>query len=266
MTRRQCLPLLGAALGVATPASAADLKPETVAAFDRYVADLEVRLSPQFDGSRPQWFQDVPSAREQLRLGKVSVRPSKGNGLISVKGGLIQHWTGAVFVSKATLKSALAVAQDYPHHPDYYKPEIGDAKIRTRQNDEFDVYLRIVKSKLFLSAVFNTENKVDYHSIDAARVWCRSASTSIVEVNDAGKPSEHELPVGKDRGLLWRLHSYRFFEERDGGVYLSSESLSLSRDIPFGMGKVMAPFVEDLPGEALQMSLEKTRKAMLARA
>ena len=127
------------------------------------------------------------------------------------------------------------------------------------------VYQRIVKSKLFLSAVFNTEQKVDFHALDAARVWSRTATTRIAEVTDAGKPSEKELPVGKDRGLLWRLTSYRFFEERNGGVYLSSESISLSRDIPFGMGKIATPFIQDLPGEALQMSLDKTRQAMLAR-
>ena len=44
----------------------------------------------------------------------------------------------------------------------------------------------------------------------------RSYSTRISEVSDPGKPTEHELAVGKDRGLLWRVNGNWFFEERDG--------------------------------------------------
>ncbi len=263
-TRRQCFPLVGALLGVSTELSAAELKPETISAFDRHLAETEARFTPSVQGSKPLWF-DAPNIAQQLRAGASSVRPIQANGLIPVKGGLIQHWAGAVFVPKATLKTALIVAQDYPSHTDIYKPEIGAAKIRAHQNDQFNVYLRYVKAKLFLSAVFNTEHKVDYIPVDASRVWCRDVTTRIAEVNDAGKPNEKELPVGQDRGLLWRLASYRLFHERDGGVMISTETISLSRDIPFGMGKIMAPFVENLPGESLQMSLDKTRKATLAR-
>jgi hypothetical protein len=42
---------------------------------------------------------------------------------------------------------------------------------------------------------------------------------------------ERELPVGKDRGLLWRLYGYWLYEERDGGVIVECESVTLTRDV-----------------------------------
>jgi hypothetical protein len=44
--------------------------------------------------------------------------------------------------------------------------------------------------------------------------YSRAYSTRVAEVTDPGTPREHELPVGKDRGLLWRLFGYWFYEER----------------------------------------------------
>jgi hypothetical protein len=69
-------------------------------------------------------------------------------------------------------------------------------------------------------------------------------------------------PAGHDRGLLWRLYGYWFFEERDGGVYIACESITLTRDIPFGMSTLLSPVIHDLPGESLRKSLEQTRKAV----
>jgi hypothetical protein len=40
------------------------------------------------------------------------------------------------------------------------------------------------------------------------------------------------------------------------------ESVTLSRDIPFGMGKVLGPILHNVPAEALRSSLEKTRRAV----
>jgi hypothetical protein len=70
------------------------------------------------------------------------------------------------------------------------------------------------------------------------------------------------LPSGHDRGLLWRMNGYWFFEERDDGVYITCESITLTRDIPFGMATLIGPVIHDLPGEALRKSLEQTRRAI----
>jgi hypothetical protein len=120
-----------------------------------------------------------------------------------------------------------------------------------------------VKSKLFLSDVLNTENDIHFVTIDPKRVYSRAYSTRIAEVSEPGKPGEHELPVGKDRGLLWRLYGYWFYEERNGGVVVEGESVSLTRDVPFGMGKLLSPIIHGLPAESLRKGLESTRNAVL---
>jgi hypothetical protein len=46
---------------------------------------------------------------------------------------------------------------------------------------------------------------------------------------------------------------------------VESEAVSLSRDIPFGMGNVLGPILHSVPAESLRNSLEQTRRAILAR-
>jgi hypothetical protein len=246
---------------VARTGSAIDLKPETAEAFDHYIADLEARMEPRFHGTHFLWLDETPGLREQLLQGTVSIRPASGNGLIAVKSGLIQDWMGAVFIPHCNLEAVLAIAQDYDRHKEIYKPEIADSKTRTHHGDEFQVYLRMVKSKFFLSDVLNSEHKIRFYPLDSKRVYSRSYSTRIAEVSGAGKVGEHELPVGEDRGLLWRFYSYWFFEEREGGVFVACESVTLTRDIPFGMGKLIGPIIHDVPGESLQTSLGQLRAA-----
>jgi hypothetical protein len=47
-------------------------------------------------------------------------------------------------------------------------------------------------------------------------------------------------------------------------VYVQSEVVSLSRDIPAGLGWMIGPFVTAVPKESLTFTLEATRKAVLA--
>jgi hypothetical protein len=54
-------------------------------------------------------------------------------------------------------------------------------------------------------------------------------------------------------------------EERNGGVYVQSEVVSLTRDIPTGLGWMIKPFVTSIPKESLTFTLEASRQAVLAR-
>ena len=119
-------------------------------------------------------------------------------------------------------------------------------------------------SKFFLTDVLHTEQDIHFVPLDATRVFSRAYSKRITEIGNPG-PHEHELPVGNDRGLLWRLTVYWFFEERDNGVYTECEAITLTRDVPYGTGKLFAPIVQSVPGESLRTTLEQTRKAVLDR-
>jgi hypothetical protein len=234
-----------------------------VDAFDRYVVALEAHLEHRWHGDGFLWSDGLPQ-RDQLARGTTLIEPALGDGNTEINGGLIQDWTGAIFVPSASLPSVLAVVQDYQHHNEIYKPEIVSALVRSHTGNDFAVYMRIVKSKLFLSDVLNTEHEIHFVPIDSKRVYSRAYSTRIAEVSEPGKPSERELPVGKDRGLMWRMYDYWFFEEKDGGVVVECESVTLTRDVPFGMRKLLSPIIHGLPAESLRKGLESTRKAVLS--
>ena len=252
-------------LACATAATAVDLKPETQQAFDRYIAGVEARLAPRFHGEHFLWFDDSPGMIQKIRSGAVVAQPAVRDGIVAIQGGLIQDWMAGAFVPNANLQRALSFVQDYDHHAEAYKPDVTDSKLRSRAGDDFQVYMRVAKSKFLVSGVFDTEHEIRYQGIDSTKAYSRAYSKRIAEVSNAGKPSEHELPVGEDRGLLWRLYGYWFFEERDGGVYIGCESITLTRDIPAVLMKLLGPVIHVVPGVALRSNLEQTRNAILAR-
>jgi hypothetical protein len=243
---------------------AADLKPDTVTAFDQYIAATEARLEPKFHGDGFLWSDDSAEARKTLQQGAIAIHPQRGNGTTSVKGGLIEDWLGAVFVPHARMKDVLALAQDYDRHGEVYKPDLQDTRLLSRSGDDFHMRMRVFKTKFFLTAVFNVERDIHFTALDDKREYSRSYSQRIAEVSDPGKPGERELPVGQDRGLLWRLYAYWFYEERDGGVYIDCESISLTRDLPFALRTVFGPIIQDLPGESVHTGLDQTRRAILS--
>jgi hypothetical protein len=55
----------------------------------------------------------------------------------------------------------------------------------------------------------------------------------------------------------WRL------QEKDGGVYVQNHVVSLTRDLPTGLGWLIEPFVTSIPRESLEFTLGATRKAVL---
>jgi hypothetical protein len=242
---------------------AVDLKPQTIQAFDRYIATTDTRMQQRWSGEHFLWFDDSPEIRLGLLAGAVVTQPVEGNGVVTLPGGLVQDWIGAVFVPKTTLQETLSVVQDYPQHAQIYKPDVSDVKVLSHSGDDYAIRTRVVKSKFFISDVVDIDNQIHFVPLDSKRVYSRSASQRVVEISNAGKPNERELPAGHDRGLVWRVNGYWFFEESDGGVFITCESITLTRDIPFLLAKVLSPIVHELPAEALKNSLEETRKAIV---
>jgi len=219
-------------------------------------------MQSRWSGEHFLWFDDFPDIRLQLLAGTVIAQPLKGNGIVNLPGGLIQDWIGAVFVPNTTLQETMRVVQDYPQHVEMYKPDITGVKVLSHTGSDFLIRTRVVKSKFFISDVLEIDNVIHYVTLSPKRVYSRSASQRVVEVSNPGKEDERELPPGHDRGLMWRINGYWFFEESDGGVFITDESITLTRDIPFLMAKLLSPVVHELPAEALKTSLEQTRKAI----
>jgi hypothetical protein len=56
------------------------------------------------------------------------------------------------------------------------------------------------------------------------------------------------------------------FEERDAGVVVECRAISLTRDVPLGLGWAIEPIIKKLPKKSLINTLEATRQALHARA
>jgi hypothetical protein len=255
-------------------ALSAELKRRTVEAFERYVRATEARIEKEL--SRPETYLYVDGLAEPRRaevramlqrgeilMERLETRDASGREM-KAPDALIHHWIGAVFVPGASLQRTLELVEDYDHHQDIYKPEVVRSKLVQRNGNDFKIFYRLRKKKV-LTMTYNTDHDVHYFPVDATHCYSRSYSTRIAEVEDADKPTEREKPVGRDRGFLWRLCSYWRFEERDGGVYVECEAVSLTRDIPWIVSPIVKPFITDIPKESLQMTMGSTRSALLAK-
>jgi hypothetical protein len=188
-----------------------------------------------------------------------------GQGPVKVPNGLIHDWIGAAFLPDTKLKHTLALIQDYDNHKNVYKLDVLDSKLISHRDNDFQIYLRLLKKKI-MTVVLDTDHEVHYRSVDPTRWICRSCTTRIAEVENAGSPKEKVLPPDTGYGFLWRLNSYWRFQERDGGVWLECRAISLTRDVPFGLGWIIEPIIQKLPKESLINTLESTRQALHAEA
>ena len=259
------------ALAAEPPASR--LKSETQEAFDRYVKQTEARNEAELKrGTALLWVDGLPEAkraeayaalkRGEVKMQKLETR-EKGE-TIPCPGGMIHHWTGVVLIPGAKLEDVLGVLEDYDRHSMYYAPDVERSKLESREGDHFRVYLRFRRHKV-VTAVLNTEHDVDYFHDGPGRAHSRSSAVRIAEVENPGASDEREKPPGNDSGYLWRMETWWRMEEGDGGVYVQSEVVSLTRDIPTGLGWLIGPFVTSIPKETLNFTLEVTRKAVQGR-
>lgn len=277
--RRVWCHLASIAIGLclcAGPASATDLQPETVEAFNRYVAAAEAQIDGQLSGGQPYlWVESLPPARRdaaetQLRAGQVVIQRLDATGKsgaekpISLPNGMIHRWIGTVFIPGATLAQTLALEEDYDHQQEYFHPDVMRSRILRHDGNDFTIELRLYKKKV-ITTVLDTEHQVHYKLVDATHAWSRSRTIRIQEVENAGEPDERLEPEGRDRGLLWRMNTYWRFEQKDGGTYVECQSISLTRDIPTGLGWLIGPYVNSVPRESLTFTLETTRSAVLQR-
>ena len=247
---------------MAQTASVVQLKPQTVQAFATYVCEAEAEMERTLHGSGPfLWCDLSPERARKTRQGHIVAQFWSGQGPVKVPSGLIHDWVGTVFIPNTTVEETLALIQDYDNHKNIYKPEVIDSALKSHHGNDFKIYLRLLKKKI-LTVVLDTDHDVHYLSLDRTRWLCRSHTTRIAEVEDAGSPKERVLPPDSGYGFLWRLYSYWRFQESNSGVYAECRAISLTRDVPFGLGWIIEPIVQNLPKESLINTLEATRQAL----
>lgn len=205
------------------------------------------------------------NAYDQIQRGQVYIEElhaQEEHHPIYIPNGLIHHWVGLSFIPGATLSETIAVLQDYENEPNIYKPEIRRSKLIERDGNKSKVYLQFF-NKSIITVVLNAYFDVVESQIGSTRVQSASRSTRIAEVMNPGTPNEHERPEGNDHGYMWRLNSYWRIEEKDGGVYVQNESVTLTRTVPVLLAWLINPLTKSIPRDVLLTTLTKTRNAVM---
>jgi len=226
-------------------AGAVRLTAEAVRAFDSYVSTVEGRLGGE---GKP---------------GAVRIEAVNG-GSWAVPGGLMHHWRGAALVRGATAAEMLALLRDSDHLDRYYAPEVVSSRALKVNGDAAEIAMRFRKQKV-ITVVLDAEFDTRAGLVGSGRGYSISRSTHVWQVDRPGLAKERREPEGDDDGYLWRLNSYWSFAETAEGLVIECEAVSLTRDVPAGLGWLVNPVIQALPRESLEFTLKATKKALEVR-
>jgi hypothetical protein len=242
------------------PAEKVELRAETLLAYATHIAQAEAAVEARLRGEGQ--FPDGSAERiVQLRKGTAIVELCSGKRPLQVPDGLIHDWIGVICIPGTTVEKTLALLQNYDNHKNIYQPEVIASKLIGRQENDFQIYLRLRKKKI-ITVILDTDHDVRYFAVNSTRWACHSRTTRISEVEDAGKPTENVRPPNTGHGFLWRLNSYWRFEESEDCTYIECRAISLTRDVPSALAWIIEPIILKLPRESLKATLEATHRAL----
>ena len=251
--------LLGALILSGAPAlSSAEPTPAAASGFQKYADSVESRLSERHRSTNGFLAPEDANRLHQGELIVERLTPAKGPEL---PGAMLHHWRGTAFVPGARAADFERVMRGFNSYPVLYAPQVLRGQVINERGDDYQVLMR-VRQKHILTVVLDTTYDVSFGRLDEQHGFSMSRSTRISEIESPGTHEEHVLDPGKDHGFLWRLNTYWSYEERDGGLSMQIESVSLSRSIPTGLGWVIGPFVQSVPRESLEFTLRSTCNAL----
>ena len=235
---------------------------EAISSFNSYVSSVETRLDRQHrSGDGFLAVVASPDSEERLHRGELVIEqltPATASGLSEA---LLHHWRGTAFIPGAKSTDFELLLKDFNSYPQHFSPQVLQASVLTRQGDQLQASMR-VRQKHVITVVMDMTYDVTFGRLDAQRGYSISRSIRASEIDSPGTASERVLSSSQEHGFLWRLNTYWSYEERDGGLYIQIESISLSRSIPVGLGWVLRPYVESVPRESLEFTLRSARSAI----
>jgi hypothetical protein len=261
-SRTITIALLVATIGP-QPATAATLQRQTVQAWDAYITATERRIEQELASSRSflvsDFAKDGGSIRNALANGAIAVDPMPAartsSKEIDTPSGLLSHWRGSVFLPGLSLDALLQRLQ-HPREQGPHQEDVLALRVLDRAPDRLSLFIRMTRTKI-VTVTYDTEHQVTYRRHGPRRASSRSVATRIAELDGEG----HAKPEGVDRGFLWRMNSYWRYEQVPGGVIVELESLTLSRDIPLGLGHVVRPLVNRIARESMSRTLDNLRRS-----
>ena len=219
------------------------LEPKTIRAFDDYLRAVDVRLTAR--AVNPEPLAARPAGVFEINAG------------LEVTRGLVHDWVAVAFLPGVRRAKAIAVLEDFSRHASIY-PEVLEGRVEKRDGKQILGFHRL-RMKKVLEVNLEARYRLDILPSPANRYASRSVATEIVELDGDAK-----LTPGHDRGFLWRLQTYWTLEETKQGLWMEVRSVSLTRDVPIGLGWAVKPIVRELPRESLEALMEATKRALLA--
>jgi hypothetical protein len=249
----------GLLLLLAAPAwVAAQPTPAATAAFNSYVERVEARLDTQHR-STSGFLAAVDFAR--LRQGDLIIDQLTSGVGAELPGALLHDWCGTAFIAGGKAADFERLMKDFDTYPKVYSPQVLTARVLEHDGDHFQTTMR-VEQKHVLTVVMDTTYDIVFGRLDAQRGSSITRSTKITEIDSPGTGRERALGPGEEHGFLWRMNTYWSYEERDDGLYIQIESVTLSRSIPIGLGWAIGPFIESVPRDSLEFTLRATSDAL----
>ncbi len=247
-------------LAAVTISKAVELKPTTLHAWNSYVRTVISSMEQRASGAVPfLWVDESPDLKNRALAGESVVAPHDHD---RIQNGLIHHWVGAIFLPGASIEQVMAVLTDYDRYKDIYAPMIMKSKLLERSDRSEKVNLLLVGKAAGVIGAVDTDDEIQTVKLDATRIYTVSNSIRSQEISDYGKPNEHLLPQDQGPGYVWRTFGITRLMQRDGGVYLETETVTLSRGIPWEFRWLIAPVTERLPRNIMIQTLNDTREAV----
>jgi hypothetical protein len=201
----------------------------TLDAWDTYIKLTETRINEELRKTPvAMQFSNSDLKSGQFKWKQLTTENPPGKE-IEIPEGMVHHWVGAILIPGVTLDKLIPWLQNYSQYQDYFTDVERSSLNRPPVGNTYDIFLRLTRSKLGVTAHFNTKHDVVYTRRSATFFTSVSRSSQILQVAKAGSSSESEMPEGDDDGYLWRLNSYWRFFEREDGVVVECETVALSK-------------------------------------
>ena len=238
--------------------------PAAISAFNSYSKVVESRLAQQHRSPNPflaATASDPKGEEARLRRGELIIEKLTSSTDVDYSRALLHHWRGTAFAPGAKAEDFARLMRDFNSYPQHFSPQVLQAKTLTQDGDHMQAWMR-VRQRHVITVVMDTNYDITFGQSDMQHGYSISRSTRIAEVDAAGTSAERTLSASEEHGYLWRMNTYWSYAERDGGLYVQIEAVSLTRSIPRGIGWAIQPYVESIPRESLEFTLRSACNAL----
>lgn len=244
-------------MSVAAGCVAEQLSRQATVGFDRYVGGVEARIHHEHEAARSFLAPGDTENAARLRRGELLLERLTPAGGEALPDALLHDWRGTAFIPGAKVAEFEAMLRDFHAYPREFSPQVLQASAVSEHGELYRMQMR-VQQRHVITVTLDGTYEVRFGRLDAEHGWSTSRSVRIQEIGANGRP----LGADAEHGFLWRLDTWWSYEQRDGGLYVQMETVSLTRSVPPGLGWVVGPFVESVPRQSLEFTLRSACAAV----